>query len=177
MSDWQRVYRARGAHPFPRIFVGCVLGALGLVLGFLFFPWGFALWVLAVGVPIAMAHFGTDTTIVAGPGGFSVTTESKRSGRQDAQFTWQEVTATHYEEFTSSGSESGRRTSRYFAVDTGRGRAFRVDDGISQFDDLIQVFNHSTPQLPYIWQKQGGFNVTVGPVTAGRRDYIQVQRQ
>jgi hypothetical protein len=176
MSAWQRQYRARGAHPFPRIFVGCVLGALGLVFGLLVFPWGFALWILAIGVPLAMAYFGTDTTIIAGPEGFSVTTESKRSGRSAAQFAWQEVTGTRYEEYASQSSEGSSRTTRYFSVETARGPAFRIDSGISQFDDLIQVFNFSTPHLPYVWQKQAGFQVTIGALSAGRQAYVQVPR-
>lgn len=176
MSTWQREYRSRGAHPFPRIFVGCVFFFIGLVFGLLFFPWGFGIWLVGVGIVYTMLQFGTDVTILAGPEGFSITTESKRSGRQHAQFAWSEVVGTHYEEYTSRDSERRIQNTRYFTVETTRGRAFRVQSTISQFDDLIQVFNHSTPHLPYIWQKQGGFQVAIGPVSAGRQDYIQVPR-
>lgn len=176
MSSWQRTYEHRGAHLFPRIFVGCVLTFLGVVLGLLFFPWGFGLLILAVAVPIAIGHFGTNTTIYAGPEGFTVTTESKRAGRRHEQYGWHEVTGTEYEEFVHRRSEGGPRVSRYFTVNTARGQAFRVGQGISQFEDLIQVFNHMTPHLPYTWQPQGGFQIQVGSVGAGRSQYVRVPR-
>lgn len=176
MSSWQRTYEHRGAHPAPRIFVGCVLGLMGLIFGVLFFPWGFGLLLLAVGIPLAMAHLGTNTTIVAGPEGFSVSTASKASGSRHEQYGWHEITGTDYEEFVHRSSNSGPKTSRYFIVNTARGQAFRVNESISQFEDLVQVFNHMTPHLPYTWQRQAGFQVQVGSVGAGRALYVRAPR-
>ena len=65
MSTWQREYKHRGRHIFPRIFVGCVLGILGLVFLLLMPPIGILMAILAIGVPIAMAQLGQDITILA----------------------------------------------------------------------------------------------------------------
>jgi hypothetical protein len=176
LSEWQREYRVRNRGLFPKLFVGCVLGIIGVVFSFLFFPWGLGILVLAVAVPMVIGYLGQDVTIIANQDGFSVTTESKRAGRKHEQYTWQEVTDTAYEEFTRKDKETGRQTFRYFSAQTGRGQAFRVQDNISDFADLVQVFNHSTPHIPYVWQPQTGMNVSLGPVTVGRSGYARVAR-
>lgn len=176
MSTWQRQYQYRGRHIFPRIFVGCVLTALAL--GFLLFlpPVGILLILLAVGVPIAIAQLGQDITIVAGPEGFSVTIEGKKVGRKHEQYAWSEITGTDYEEFTMRQKDGPNSVTRYFTVETSRGQAFRVQQNISQFDDLINVFNHQTPHLPYYWQQQAGFQASVGVLRVGKSAYVKAPR-
>ena len=174
--SWQRVYQ-RKMHGCVYFFVGGVLSFMGLIF-LLFFPAiGVLLLLGAVGVPLLIRHLFTSFNIVCTPEGFTVSTESKRAGSKQEKYTWEEVTGTDYDEFRSrSTSNNGTRTTRYFSVETTRGQALRVDSQISQFDDLISVFNHMTPQLPYIWERQAGFSIRIGAVSAGREAYRKVPR-
>ena len=174
--SWQRVYQ-RKMHGCVYFFVGGVLGFIGLIFLIFFWPIGILCLLGAVGIPLLIRHLFTSFNIVCTPEGFTVSTESKRAGSKQEKYTWQEVTGTDYDEFHSrSTSNSGSTTTRYFSVETTRGQALRVDSKISQFDDLINVFNHQTPHLPYIWERQAGFSLSIGSVSTHREAYRKVPR-
>jgi hypothetical protein len=191
-----REFSHKGNSLVFQIITGCIFGMVGLgftlfsVLGvvlaasggnvspvfFIGFLVGPLLLLLAVGAPLAMGYFGTNTRIVCGEEGFSITTESKRAGKQHSEYRWDEVTGTDYDESTFRSSQSGTQTTRFFTVETARGRAFQVTQKIRGFQDLIQLFNQMTPHLPYTWEKQTGFNVSIGSVSAGRHAFRKVAR-
>ncbi len=174
--SWQRVYQ-RKMHGCVYFFVAGVFGFIGLIF-LLFFPIIGVLCLLgAVGVPLLIRYLFTSFNIVCTQEGFTVSTQSKRAGSKQEQYTWGEVTGTDYDEFHSRGTGSNPSTTTgYFAVQTTRGQAFRVDQKISKFADLINVFNHMTPQLPYIWEQQGGFSVSIGAVSTHRAAYRKAPR-
>ena len=173
MTEWKREYK-RAFPTCALVFVGFVLGIMGLVFLLLFPAIGVPLLLGAIGIPFLIRYLFANYVITCGPEGFSVTTESKRAGREHNEYRWDEVTATNYEEY--EGTRDNPRRLKYFSVDTARGQAFRVDDKITQFADLINTFNYSTLHLPYIWQPQTGVNIRIGAVSAGRNAYHKVLR-
>lgn len=108
--------------------------------------------------------------------GFSVLSESKRRGARHEEYRWNEVTGTSYEEVRKRSGKH-RRTTQYFSVDTTRGRAFKVNDHQSGFDELVAVFNEQTPHLPYVWAAENGSfaNTMLRAVTRAPK-YNKVQR-
>lgn len=91
--------------------------------------------------------------IVCEPQGFSVTKESRRRGKTERRYKWQDVVNTKYEIKNSSSQKSGA-TSHVFEVETKEGVAFKVMGGyVNDFNLLIQIFNSMTPHLPYVWQQ------------------------
>ena len=68
------------------------------------------------------------------------------------------------------------RTLGYFEAHTDQGQAFRVNNQMRRFGELIELFNEMTPGLPYVWKKQGGFTIQIGALSTGRLAYERVDR-
>lgn len=187
-----REFKTRTAAWLPYVFGGCfgsigliaaIIGVIGVTSGggsgmLLPLLIGLLFVVIGIGMPIGSYFFGKSYTITCRPEGFNVRTVNKRKGTEQNDYRWEEVTSTNYEEFhsRSHGRRGSSQTQMYFTVETSRGRAFRVSRSIGDFAGLITLFNQMTPQLPYIWQPQAGFNVSFGILSAGRRAYAQVPR-
>ena len=142
--------------------------SLGLGAGFL---------VMGIACVIQLHWNYVKYSIQCTPVGFSVLGESKRRGARREEFRWNEVTKTSYEEVKNRSGKQ-RRTTQYFSVETTRGRAFKVNDYQSGFDELIAVFNEQTPHLPYVWAlaDEGSFANTMLRAVTRASKYNQVQR-
>ena len=174
-----------------RVGVGvCRFGAVMLSQGqnnWLFLLVGLLFAVIGPVIAWYNYYYGESVEIACGPLGFSVTTESRHAGQRQETYAWSEITATAYDEtYTrSSGSSMGsgrhssntRTTTRHFTVDTTRGKAFHVTDSIRDFTGLVDLLNRMTPNLPYVWSPQVGYNFSIGPVRTGRKAYAQTARQ
>lgn len=175
MLTQEREFKTKGGC-FAIGFAGCFPAVFGLVALVFFWPLGVLLLLLAVALPFVVNHFLTNTRIVVGPHGFSVSSQSNAAGARQQEYRWDEVTATNYDEDVHRSSQGGSRTTRHFTVETSRGRAFRVGSGIGDFDALIGVFNQMATQVPYTWERQTGFAVSIGPVSNHREMYHRMPR-
>lgn len=174
--SWQRQYRTASPMVMAYFFTG-VLAFIGLI-NLILIPWvGVLALVLAVAVPIAATFLGKRTTIICSDQGFAVRTESRRQGTTEAAYGWHEVTATNYYETVHRRPRGGTQRAMHFEVETVRGRAITVSNGISNLADLIEVFNTMAPQVAYVWKKQVGFTVSLGPAVVSRGAYVSVPRE
>lgn len=152
---WELVYREQIPTEFLVGF-GVVAGCVGLAC----LPWnplvGSGTLVLAAGLPAWLHQMAPRSTVACEPTGFVVTTRHQRSGKQQAQYGWHEITSTSYGE-TARPFPTG-----YFMVETEQGVAFRLSHRTAQFQDLIEVVNAMTPHLPYRWQRGAGLSVPAG---------------
>ena len=192
-DSWQRHYAAHGSTAGAVVFT--IIGVVFFMMGSLFAVGGFMGWhaagaplfagvgslfaVLGLVLPcfaIYTYRHGKDLDIYCQPGGFTVQTKSRSAGVQEERYAWRDVIATEYtEQRYRSSNQHGRRTTGYFAVQTARGPAFTVTDSMGQFPDMINVFNQLTPQLPYVWSQQVGFNFSIGSI-GHRLAYAQTPR-
>ena len=141
---------------------------------------GMVFVLVGVGIPVGAYFLGKNYTISCRPDGFTVKTENKRKGTEQREYRWEDVTSTDYQEFRSARSRSSRgrgsRTVQTFIVETNQGQAFKVGPQIGDFRGLIALFNAMTPHLPYTWEPQAGFSISLGPVSAGRSAYVATPR-
>lgn len=170
--SWQREYKGPRS-TFMAVFIGFVFLFIGAIFALLMGWVGFLIIAAGIALPVLLLWLGTEQTIICTDQGFTVRRSSRRSGVSETTYAWHEVTATQYFE-RRVGAEGNRRG--HFAVDTARGRAFVVTYGTRNFRDLIELFNHMTIQLPYLWVPQTGFSVSIGPTTVGRGAYHAVPR-
>jgi hypothetical protein len=185
-----REFKTRTASWFPYVFGGCfalvgfvaaVVGIVGLVMGAgsgMALPLliGVVFVLVGVGIPLGSYFFGKSYAITCRADGFTVRTVNKRKGTEQQEYRWDEVTSTQYDEFQSTGRDSGSRNYVSFIAETARGRAFKVGREIGDFAGLIDLFNARTPHLPYVWRPQAGFTLNVGMFSAGRNAYVRVAR-
>ena len=170
--SWQREYKGP-RNTILAVFLGFVFLFMGAIFALLMGWIGFLIIAVGVALPVLVLWLGTEQTIICSDQGFTVRKSSRRSGVGEMTYEWHEVTATQYYE-RRSGAEGQRRG--HFAVETARGQAFVVTQGTRNFRDLIELFNHMTIQLPYVWVPQLGFSVSFGPATVGRGAYQAVPR-
>ncbi|MDF2626609.1 MAG: hypothetical protein K0R39_440 [Symbiobacteriaceae bacterium] len=171
--SWQREYKGAGT-TFPAVILGLVFLFIGAVFTILMGWVGLLIVAVGIALPVLVLWLGRQQTIICNDQGFTVRHASRRSGTNEVTYAWHEVTATQYYE-RRVGAEGQRRG--HFAVDTVRGRAFVVTQGMRNFADLIDLVNHMTIQLPYVWVSRVGFALKIGPATVGREAYQAVPRE
>ncbi len=193
MPSGVREFKTRRVAWLPYVFGGCFggMGLLFAIIGIgsmaagagsellLFAVIGILFFFVGIGIPVAMHFFGKTYTITCRPDGFTVRTENKRTGVEQRDYRWEDVTSTNYEEWRSrSRSRRGGSSQTHiaFSVETNQGQAFKVGREIGDFAGLIHLFNAMTPQVPYTWQPQAGFSVNVGIFSAGRNAYVMQPR-
>lgn len=174
MSRFPRQFRQK-TPLFVPIFFGAVLFFIGLIFLLLLPALAPLVLLAAVAVPVAIWYFATDQTITCTENGFTVESQSRRTGARREEYAWSDVTDTRYSEWTTRGKH-GRRTHGAFEVTTPRGTAFKVGHRTPEFRDLIATFNARTLHLPHLWVPQTGMSVGVGPVTLSRAAYQRVER-
>jgi hypothetical protein len=165
------------------LLVGGVFGVIGVVaIGYgiaqsKLLPLGFGAIFLFGGISAAIKlHWNyVRQTINCTPAGFSVLSESKRRGARRDDYRWDEVIGTQYEEVRRRSSKR-IRIDEYFSVETGRGRAFKVDDNQSGFNELITVFNEQTPQVPYVWIPDDSFANSMLRIVTRETRYTKTPR-
>ncbi|MDQ6623208.1 MAG: hypothetical protein M3Y86_06950 [Verrucomicrobiota bacterium] len=185
-----REFKTRTAKWFPYVFGGC-FGTIGLIAAIIGFAGlvmhagssmalplliGLLFVAIGIGIPVGTYYFGKRYSISCRPDGFLVRTENKRKGTEQHEYAWSAVTATRYDEMRSTDRESRNETYVSFTAETTEGRAFKVGREIGDLAGLIRLFNAMTPQLPYTWEPQTGFSVSVGVFSAGRSAYVQHPR-
>lgn len=148
----------------PMIF-GIFFGAVLMILGLFFLaiePLIGALAVLlAITIPVLAYFFGTQEVIECNEEGFSLERKNKRKGNTKELFRWASVTETRYYEIEKRDSKNGPSSIPYFEVYCD-GDLVMKQGKISKFSQFIKIFNEKTPQLPYTWEPQIGFNFNFG---------------
>lgn len=172
-SDWRRQFRQRSSI----ISIVMLLIATGFISsigaavlgGLLGVQHPLLARLVIIGLPVALFslvlfcywYFPTTQTIVCGPEGFTVHRESRRRGKTQRGYRWQDVTDTKYNKKTgTTGSGRNRRSYTYytFEVLTAEGLAFEVNSGsVKDFSSLVQLFNQMTSQRQHAWQSTEGF--------------------
>lgn len=98
-----------------------------------------------------------DIKIICTPEGFTVYKKTRFGKLQSKSYLWSDVTATR---FINESLDSKKKLSLHIYTSEGKAVAFRDS---SNFEEFVQLFNHYTPHLPYVWVKH-------------RRVYKQEQR-
>jgi hypothetical protein len=186
-----REFKTRRVAWLPYVFGGCfggmgllfaIIGIGGMLVGggaelLLFALMGTLFVFIGIGIPVGIYFFGKTYTITCRPDGFTVRTENKRTGTEQREYRWEDVSSTSYQEWRSrSRNRRGGQTQISFIAETNQGRAFSVGREIGDLPGLIHLFNAMTPHLPYTWEPQAGFSVNVGIFSAGRNAYTMKPR-
>ncbi|MHB9144525.1 MAG: hypothetical protein ACYC5Y_04230 [Symbiobacteriia bacterium] len=154
---WQRTYR----EPYPTGPVAVWSAAAGL-LGMELLSaarWaGILALAAAVAAPVALWLLLPRRVLACGPDGFQAVGYGRGHSWAAGPYRWAEVAATTYEEVAIPGLVwvRGRQRTSCFFVELASGQVLHISQRISDFEDLIAVFNAMTPQLPYIWEKAPG---------------------
>jgi hypothetical protein len=175
MVQLPREYK-NNTSPWSHIAIGC-----GMVVGGVLLFWfasgilnrGFGVLLMFAGIIGAIRSYWPlrGHTIKCTPTGFSVLSENAR--RED--YAWGEVTSTSYE-YVPNPDPDWHGIIGSFSVETGRGRAFKVNESGFPFHELITVFNEQTPQLPYIWARDSTPTGWVLDGTPLKPDYNRIPR-
>ncbi|ETI69792.1 hypothetical protein [Neobacillus vireti] len=133
-------------------------GGIFIVIGIVLLFVNGLLGILAVMVGVLLLFFKRnvryDTTVVCSQNGFTVKVTNKQKSTSVKEYKWEDVASTHYyERYSGIDNET---TNSYFKVTTTEGVAFDLWQ-MKDFDELIQIFNQKTPNLPYHWEKPTGF--------------------
>lgn len=124
----------------------------------------------------AMYHFRTNIDVICNPDGFTIVKET-RKGKTEEMFLWSDVTATKYWETTTHDKEKKTTTTTgYYEVIGPEGSLFQFTNSLSKFDDLIKTFNFYATEVPYLWETQYGFNLSIAGFDMKRAKYAQVAR-
>lgn len=134
---------------------------------------GFGVLLMFAGIIGAIRSYWTPTghTIKCTLTGFSVLNGSAR--RED--YGWGEIISTNYE-YVPNPDPDWHGIIGSFSVETGRGRAFKVNESDFPFHELITVFNEQTPQLPCIWAHDSTPTGWVLNGTPLKPDYNRIPR-
>jgi hypothetical protein len=147
-------------------------------------PFGWAGLAVLIGGPLlawVMYHFRTDIDLTCNPDGFTLVKES-RKGRTEEMYLWSDVAATKYwetESTSGSGDDDSKKTTTitsWYQVEGPEGSLFQVTGNISRFDDLIRTFNDYATSVPYRWEAQTSFQLSVAGFNMSRARYVQVPR-
>lgn len=173
MTDRQEF--TQGSPLIFAIVFGVITAFIGLILAVVIKPLiGLLAIVAAIAIPFAVWYLSTRYKIVCTPETVTIDSESKRLGAKHQEIGWVEITQTRYYEL--QGDRGDRQVTPYFEAYRGEERLFKVSRTLRKFHDLIETFNARATNVPYVWQRQGGLSIGVGPVTAGRSGYVQVNR-
>ena len=154
-GDFQNL---RTAKPTGATWVGLGLATLGPLLA----------W--------AIYHFRTNIDLICNPDGFTLVKET-RKGKTEEMYLWSDVTATKYWETTTHNKEKNTTTvTGYYEVIGPEGSLFQFADSLSKFPELVQTFNFYATGVPYLWEKQMGFNMSIAGFGMNRAKYAQVPR-
>jgi hypothetical protein len=128
-------------------------------------------------VGAAVVHrWGTTRAITCDPGGFRVTTRSRRQGTHEVAHGWADVTATRCWTDTSADHEGNLRSHTYFSIDVDGEEVLTVVSArdrhaagavrVRDFAGLVSTVSETTPHLGYGWAptRHGrGFTKTTVP--------------
>lgn len=148
----------------PMIF-GIIFGVVLTIMGLVFLAIepliGGLILMAAIAIPVLTYFFATQQIIECTEEGFSLERKNKRKGNTKEFFRWALITETRYYEIQQRRSKNGPSSIPYFEVHCDGDLAMNLGK-ISKFSQLIKTFNEKTPQLPYTWEPQIGFNFNFG---------------